>query len=66
MKLYRMITGPDDAQFCMRVSKLLNHGWELYGSPTLIVQEGSVIVGQAVVKEVFGEEFTDDTVLSEH
>lgn len=35
MQLYRYLTGPDDAQFCARVSKALNQGWTLYGAPTM-------------------------------
>ncbi len=33
MKLYRLLSGPDDATFCARVERLLNHGWELHGAP---------------------------------
>ena len=29
MKLYRYLTGPDDATFCHRVTAALNNGWEL-------------------------------------
>ncbi len=35
MKLYRFLTGPDDAAFCHRVTAALNDGWELHGSPSL-------------------------------
>ena len=35
MKLYRYLTGPDDASFCRRVTEALQNGWELYGNPTL-------------------------------
>ncbi|HEY1244739.1 MAG TPA: DUF1737 domain-containing protein, partial [Hyphomicrobiaceae bacterium] len=35
MKLYRYLTGPDDAAFCHRVTAELNKGWQLYGQPTL-------------------------------
>ncbi|MEB3753129.1 DUF1737 domain-containing protein [Acinetobacter sp. MD2(2019)] len=52
MKLYRYLTGPDDAQFCARVSQALNRGWELYGSPTMSFNGTQMIVGQAIVKEV--------------
>ncbi|WP_333631253.1 DUF1737 domain-containing protein, partial [Agrobacterium cavarae] len=34
MKVYRFITGPDDAKFCHRVTDALNKGWELAGSPS--------------------------------
>jgi hypothetical protein len=59
MKLYRYLTGPDDVEFCKRVSSALNKGWELYGSPTLSFNGKSVIAGQAIVKEAEGE-FSDD------
>jgi hypothetical protein len=54
MKIYRYLTGPDDAKFCHRVTGALNNGWELYGQPTLTfdVKEGRVICGQAIVKTV--------------
>ena len=54
MKLYRYLTGPDDAAFCLRVSEALNNGWELHGGPTLTFDGNRVIAGQAVVKEVPG------------
>ena len=34
MKLYRFLTGPDDASFCHKVTAALNKGWHLFGSPT--------------------------------
>ncbi|MFG1999339.1 DUF1737 domain-containing protein [Spirillospora sp. NPDC048911] len=48
---YRMITGPDDAEFCKRVSSLLDEGYELHGSPTMGFDAAreQVIVGQALV-----------------
>lgn len=56
MKLYRYLTGPDDASFCHRVSAALNEGWQLYGSPTLTFdpERQRVITGQAIIKEVQG------------
>jgi hypothetical protein len=56
MKLYRYLTGPDDASFCHRVSNALNNGWQLYGSPTLTydVKTQRVVCGQAIVKEADG------------
>lgn len=67
MRLYRFITGPDDAAFCKRVSAALNKGWELHGAPSLTFNAatGLVICGQAVVKEVEGVEFHDDIKLGE-
>ena len=55
MQLYSFLTGPDDENFCKRVSEKLNNGWQLYGSPSLTFDGQRVIAGQAVVKEVAGE-----------
>ncbi len=55
MKVYRYLTGKDDVNFCARVSKALNDGYELYGSPTMTFNGIDVIVGQAIVKEVANE-----------
>ncbi len=60
MKLYRYITGPDDEEFCMRVSESLNNGWELHGSPALTFDGKTPVAGQALVKEVEGVEFSKD------
>jgi hypothetical protein len=68
MKLYRYLTGPDDAAFCKRVSAALNKGWLLHGDPTLTFDpvQGRVICGQAVTKEVMGVAWNDDVVLSDY
>lgn len=58
MKLYRFITGPDDEEFCLRVSESLNNGWLLHGSPALTFDGKKVIAGQALVKEVEDEKFS--------
>lgn len=55
MKVYRYFTGKDDVQFCTRVTKALNDGYELYGAPTMTFNGTDVIVGQAVIKEVADE-----------
>ncbi|MCL6240387.1 DUF1737 domain-containing protein [Acinetobacter amyesii] len=52
MKVYRYLTGKDDVNFCARVTKALNEGYELYGSPTMSFNGSDVIVGQAIVKDV--------------
>ncbi|MDF2379682.1 MAG: DUF1737 domain-containing protein [Candidatus Gracilibacteria bacterium] len=59
MKLYRLITGPDDANFCFRVTEALNKGWELHGAPTLTHDGKTAIAGQALLKEAEGI-FTSD------
>ena len=46
---YRLLTGPDDANFCKRVSEALAEGWELYGSPSISVSGERVMVAQAVI-----------------
>jgi len=57
MKLYRYLTGTDDAAFCHRVTERLNRGWQLHGAPTLAYDPKMerVICGQAITKEIEGE-----------
>jgi len=56
MNLYRILTGPDDAAFCHRITEAINRGWQLYGSPTLAYDPETkrVVCGQAIIKEVEG------------
>ena len=60
MKMYRYLTGKDDVNFCARVTKALNEGYELYGSPTMTFNGADVIVGQVIMKEI-----EDESELSE-
>ena len=46
---YRLITGRDDASFCTRVSKLLDEGYELYGSPVLTYNGEYAVAAQALI-----------------
>jgi hypothetical protein len=46
---YRLVSGPDDAAFCRRVSAWLAQGYVPYGDPLMVVCEGVVTVGQALV-----------------
>lgn len=46
---YRLITGKDDANFCKRISALLEEGYILYGSPSSTFNGEDVIVVQAVI-----------------
>lgn len=46
---YRLLTGPDDAAFCHRVSAALALGYQLYGSPAATFNGEKVIVAQAVI-----------------
>ncbi|WP_245601571.1 GrpB family protein [Hamadaea tsunoensis] len=45
---YRVLTGPDDATFCERVSAALADGYELHGSPALTFDGDRVVVAQAL------------------
>lgn len=49
LPMYRILTGPDDAKFCFRVSEALSLGYHLYGSPAATFDGKSVIVAQAIV-----------------
>lgn len=68
MKLYRMITGPDDNAFCHRISKALSNGWELSGSASLTFDPRNkrVICGQAIIKEIPEQDYRDDLMLSDY
>ncbi|MFG3708495.1 DUF1737 domain-containing protein [Micromonospora sp. NPDC047670] len=46
---YRLLTGPDDADFCRRVSQALADGYRLHGSPAMTFDGQRVVVAQAVV-----------------
>jgi hypothetical protein len=67
MKVYRFLTGPDDASFCHKVTLALNKGWSLHGSPSYACNAETKLMqcGQAVVKEVEGKEYDPEMKLSE-
>ncbi|MDM4721409.1 DUF1737 domain-containing protein [Micromonospora sp. WMMA1363] len=46
---YRLLTGPDDVDFCRRVSEALAEGYRLHGSPSVATDGHRVVVAQAVV-----------------
>ncbi len=46
---YRLITGKDDANFCKRISELLDDGYNLYGAPSCTFNGEDVIVAQALI-----------------
>jgi len=48
-KSYHFLSGVDDAAFCQRVSDVLAEGYILYGNPIMVTDNGSRIVGQAVI-----------------
>lgn len=45
---YRVLTGPDDAAFCKRVSAALASGYELHNGPVVTFNGISGIVAQAI------------------
>jgi len=49
LPVYRILTGPDDAAFCHRVSEALALGYRLYGSPAATFNGTTVIVAQALI-----------------
>ena len=49
LPIYRVLTGPDDAALCHRVSAALNLGYALHGSPALTFNGQQVIVAQAII-----------------
>lgn len=46
---YRLLTGPDDATFCRRVSEAIALGYLLYGSPSSTFNGQNVVVAQAII-----------------
>ncbi len=48
---YRVLTGPDNAEFCRRVSDALDDGYELHGSPAITYdpEQSTRIVAQALI-----------------
>lgn len=46
---YRVLTGPDDEEFCRRVSAALEQGYALHGGPAITAHGGKVIVAQSML-----------------
>ena len=46
---YRLLTGPDDRNFCERISSALDDGYKLHGAPAITFNGEEVIVAQALV-----------------
>ncbi len=46
---YRIITGKDDSNFCERITRLIEQGYKLYGSPSVTYNGKDVIAAQAVI-----------------
>ena len=49
LPLYRVLTGPDDAAFCHRVSEAVALGYKLYGAPAATYNGENVILAQAII-----------------
>ena len=49
LPIYRVLTGPDDAAFCYRVSEAIALGYRLHGSPAVTFNGERVIVAQALL-----------------
>lgn len=66
MKLYRFLTGDDDASFCHKVTEALNKGWKLHGSPQYAYDDTqkSMRCGQAVTKQVPKKKYNPNLKLS--
>lgn len=66
MWVYRFLSEDDNSAFCHKVTKALNEGWELYGSPSYAFDaaRGVMRCGQAVVKEAPGT-YTPETRLAD-
>ena len=47
--IYRLLTGVDDKNFCLKVSEALMSGYELYGSPAITFNGQNNIVAQAII-----------------
>lgn len=46
---YRLLTGTDDRAFCERVSEAIASGYQLHGSPSVVVSGEQIVTAQAVV-----------------
>jgi hypothetical protein len=46
---YRVLTGPDDAAFCHRVSEAIALGYLLHAGPAVTFNGTDVIVAQALI-----------------
>ncbi|MGY0558745.1 MULTISPECIES: DUF1737 domain-containing protein [unclassified Lysobacter] len=49
LPIYRVLTGPDDAAFCHRVSGALALGYELYGSVAATFDGQRIVLAQAII-----------------
>jgi hypothetical protein len=49
LPIYRVLTGPDDAAFCHRVSAAIALGYQLHGAPAATFNGANVILAQAII-----------------
>jgi hypothetical protein len=49
LPIYRVLTGPDDAAFCHRVSEAVELGYRLHGGSAVTFNGERVIVAQALL-----------------
>jgi hypothetical protein len=49
LPIYRLLTGPDDDDFCRRVSDALALGYRLSGSPAVTFDDTRVIAAQVLL-----------------
>jgi len=49
LPIYRVLTGPDDAAFCHRVSEAITLGYNVHGGPAVTFNGGQVIIAQALL-----------------
>jgi hypothetical protein len=56
LPLYRVLTGPDDAAFCRRVSEAIALGYRLHDGPAVTFNGERVIVAQALLWTGAGDE----------
>jgi len=49
LPIYRVLTGPDDAAFCHRVSEAIALGYRLHEGPVVTFNGEHVIVAQALL-----------------
>ena len=57
-KLYRFLSGVDNAEFCKRVSDALADGYVLYDNPVMVMDKGVRMVGQAVILPQIANRYT--------
>jgi hypothetical protein len=49
LPIYRVLTGPDDAMFCRRVSEMLALGYELHEGPAITFNGETAVLAQALL-----------------